>query len=78
MPLAYMICLTCFAFSSDHKFDATLFCGHFNSNRFLYPNVIVILMNYVVCGTFPLLVYTVIQLGHIIKYENCEAVNTTK
>ena len=60
-------------------FDATLFCGDFNSSRFLYSNVIITLINFLsVCGTFPFLVYTVIKLGHRMTYENCGAVNTAK
>ena len=57
-------------------FGATLFCGDFNSSRFSYSNVIIILINYLqVCGTFHLLFYTVIKLEHRRTYRNCEAVN---
>ena len=59
-------------------FDAA-FCGDFNSSRFWNSNVIILLINSLqVCGAFPLLVCTVINLGRRIIYGNCKAVNTTK
>ena len=62
--------LLCF-FSVIAIFDVTLFWVDFNSSRFSYLNVIIILINYVhVCGNFPL-------LWHKIAYGNCGAVNTT-
>ena len=58
--------------------DATLFCGHFNSTSFSDSNAIILPINHLwVCGTFPLLVCTLINLGHRIIYANRHAVNTS-
>ena len=60
-------------------FEAALFCGDFNSDSFLYLNVIILLINsLLVCGTFHLQICGVIKLGHRITYGNREAGNTTK
>ena len=68
MPLTHTLFFLVIA-----MFDAILFYGDFNNSRFSNSNVIII-----VCGTFPLLVYTVIISGHRITYGNCETVHTTK
>ena len=51
MPLTHTLLFLVIA-----MFDAILFYGDFNNSRFSNSNVIII-----VCGTFPLLVYTVMS-----------------
>ena len=80
MCVACMISLTFFAFLPLITIYAgTLLCGDFNSNNFSYLVFIILLINSLqVCGAFPLLVCTIIKLGHRITYENPEVVNVTK
>ena len=71
MPLVY-VWLALF-FSVFAVFDATLFCDDFNSSRFSCLNVVIILINFLeVCGTFPSLVYTVINrlLPNVVKWSH--------